>query len=810
MAFNARTDSPCSPADVAAGDKVPFGRLSIDGWDTIQMDGLLSALVRLGDKDATLAALLPPQSGNNGKVLGTDGTVVSWVVGGGGGGGGNTILSGSGAPSSGLGVDGDFYVDVVAHTIYGPKSAGVWGSPTSLVGPQGEQGEEGPQGIQGIQGVPGTPGAAGEQGPQGEQGEQGPQGDEGPEGPQGDTGPAGPNSVSGTTATTLSGILQGNGTVVGTVTIGSGLSYSTGTLSATGGGGTPGGSDTQVQFNDGGSFGGDAGLTYNKSTDTLTSGPHTSVGTLIARQSGGTAGTDEIQVSHDGSNGLIESKDGQLRLAGASSSIRVVAGTGFLVTNGVGSSTIFEMSGANGMRLTSGFTFCDASNAVFNVVPTVATTVSFALDPLHQFGWSNSNGNPWQTKDTGLGRGAAGVVAITNASTGGGTIRSVPLSPSQITSDQNNYAPGTALHYRLSTDASRVVTGLSISQVDGQLAHILNVGSNDLTLAHQGAGSTAANRIICPGAADVVLAGGESVLLVYDSTSSRWRVVKQGNGGGGSSGTTTVSTQDFRLSTETGVPISGADRTAQSTVYLTPYRGSQIALYDGSSAWVIRSSAEVSITLTGLTSGKNYDVFAYWSGSAVVLELSSAWTNDTTRADALARVNGVWAKSSDSTRRYLGTIRTTGTTTTEDSDAKRYVWNADNRTPRRLFRRESTTSWTYNSSTWRQANANAANQVEVVVGLAGQVVDVGLIATSDSDSSDSPGFGIAIDSDTTPNSDLQMNPYHSSGTAAHPFTCRLVDRPALGWHRYVWLEKTTSTETHQGGDRSGLWGVVHA
>lgn len=37
-----------------------------------------------------------------------------------------------------------------------------------------------------------------------------------------------------------------------------------------GGGGTPGGSDTEVQFNDGGSFGGDAGMTYNKTTDTLT------------------------------------------------------------------------------------------------------------------------------------------------------------------------------------------------------------------------------------------------------------------------------------------------------------------------------------------------------------------------------------------------------------------------------------------------------------------------------------------------------------------------------------------------------------
>lgn len=36
------------------------------------------------------------------------------------------------------------------------------------------------------------------------------------------------------------------------------------------GGGTPGGADTQVQFNDGGSFGGDSGFTYNSTTDTVT------------------------------------------------------------------------------------------------------------------------------------------------------------------------------------------------------------------------------------------------------------------------------------------------------------------------------------------------------------------------------------------------------------------------------------------------------------------------------------------------------------------------------------------------------------
>lgn len=63
-----------------------------------------------------------------------------------GGGGGNTVLSGSGAPSSGTGANGDFYIDTTAHTIYGPKTSGAWGSPTSLVGPTGATGATGPAG----------------------------------------------------------------------------------------------------------------------------------------------------------------------------------------------------------------------------------------------------------------------------------------------------------------------------------------------------------------------------------------------------------------------------------------------------------------------------------------------------------------------------------------------------------------------------------------------------------------------------------------------------------------------------------------
>jgi len=54
------------------------------------------------------------------------------------------------------------------------------------------------------------------------------------------------------------------------ITLGTGLTMTGTTLSSSGGSGTPGGSDTQVQFNDSSAFGGDAGLTYNKTTDTLT------------------------------------------------------------------------------------------------------------------------------------------------------------------------------------------------------------------------------------------------------------------------------------------------------------------------------------------------------------------------------------------------------------------------------------------------------------------------------------------------------------------------------------------------------------
>jgi hypothetical protein len=54
------------------------------------------------------------------------------------------------------------------------------------------------------------------------------------------------------------------------------------TIDAAGGGGTPGGSNTHVQFNDGGVFGGSANFTWNNSTNVLTlTGTHAILGSLL-------------------------------------------------------------------------------------------------------------------------------------------------------------------------------------------------------------------------------------------------------------------------------------------------------------------------------------------------------------------------------------------------------------------------------------------------------------------------------------------------------------------------------------------------
>ena len=113
----------------------------------------------------------------------------------------NTILHGTGAPSSELGINGDFYIDLGTYNIYGPKKSGRWPSPVSLKGSVGAQGPAGPQGVAGKNTEHATNVSSqtvtGPQGPQGERGARGDTGPAGPAGTAGAQGPLGPQGIQG-------------------------------------------------------------------------------------------------------------------------------------------------------------------------------------------------------------------------------------------------------------------------------------------------------------------------------------------------------------------------------------------------------------------------------------------------------------------------------------------------------------------------------------------------------------------------------------------------------------------------------------
>jgi hypothetical protein len=176
------------------------------------------------------------------------------------------------------------------------------------------------------------------------------------------------------------------------------------------------------------------------------------------------------------------------------------------------------------------------------------------------------------------------------------------------------------------------------------------------------------------------------------------------------------SLSNFRLTLESGQPVSTSNQEAKTTLYMTPYVGKLISLYY-SSTWSTYETGEISLSLSSYTANKNYDIWAYYSGSAVTLD-STVWTNDTTRATALSTQDAVYIKSGDATRRYIGTIRTTGTTgQCEDSYTSRYVWNMYNRVGRWGFTTNTTASWTYSSTTPREWNAGTGQiRYKFVVG----------------------------------------------------------------------------------------------
>ncbi len=105
----------------------------------------------------------------------------------------------------------------------------------------------------------------------------------------------------------------------------------------------------------------------------------------------------------------------------------------------------------------------------------------------------------------------------------------VVLRPAQITSNQNDYSPGTLGPDRttvfVNSDASRNITGILATGIaDGVTLRWINDGTQSIVLQHANGGSVAANQLICPSASDLTVTAGTWAEIVRDATAARWRV----------------------------------------------------------------------------------------------------------------------------------------------------------------------------------------------------------------------------------------------------------------------------------------------
>lgn len=222
--------------------------------------------------------------------------------------------------------------------------------------------------------------------------------------------------------------------------------------------------------------------------------------TVIVRAAAGVAGTDEIQIvaPTSGTNGSIQSLRNGLRLGGSS---------------GANSSGI-EVGGSQGPLLVAegGFYREQVSNG-------------WIVSSDRVYSWSSNTVVNAAVADTAMARAAASVVAITNGSTAGGTLRSIPLTPTAIAADQNDYNPGVAWTYRLSFNSAGLrINSFGSSPQNGQKARFVNVGANSGILTHQAGSGTATLRFLSRTGADVTIAADGIVDAEYDGTTNRWRI----------------------------------------------------------------------------------------------------------------------------------------------------------------------------------------------------------------------------------------------------------------------------------------------
>ena len=187
-----------------------------------------------------------------------------------------------------------------------------------------------------------------------------------------------------------------------------------------GGGGTPGGSATQVQFNNGSAFAGDAGLTFNSTTDALTVGGNSTInGVSVGKGNNSIStntavGVNALSVVGTSQNCTAIGHQAGFSLNGGYNNTLIGRNAGYLITGGAGNGSGFDNTivGSNaGGGLGTGHTNTLIGSSAGAVVTSNSNTmVGYGTGPLTTTGAGNVfvGANSGQFNTTGSGNVAVG------------------------------------------------------------------------------------------------------------------------------------------------------------------------------------------------------------------------------------------------------------------------------------------------------------------------------------------------------------------------------------------------------------------
>ncbi len=196
-------------------------------------------------------------------------------------------------------------------------------------------------------------------------------------------------------------------------------------------------------------------------------------------------------------------------------------------------------------------------------------------------------------------------------------------------------------------------------------------------------------------------------------------------------------------------------------------------------------------------------MFLYDDEGTLTLELV-VWTDDTTRATALATQDEVYVKTGSTNKLYLGTVYANGSTGFTDRIDACFTWNMYNRRPYSGYEADGTNSWTDSGNgTWSAINGgNGIWKWEFVCGVDEKQrvsAEVGVYSAQYYVTS------IALDSTSAPNRAMATRAYaNGSGFRSSMFAAM----PGIGYHYVQGVETSaTSASATAYGDNGGDAGI---